>query len=85
MIESAKLKNLIKEKETIYIVQGNCLFSYRLNEDVYNDGYYYDFDNDCLYLMKQLNNEEDECEYAWFLEELFATKSEAEQALKRLA
>lgn len=74
MIQPDRLKELIEEKATIYVAQGNMVLDYQLNEDTYNRNNYYEVDNDCLCLMKILNNEEDDCEYAWLLTELFETK-----------
>ena len=68
MITPKKLKNLIKKEATIYHRYGEI----KLKKE---NGYYYDVD-DCLMLMKEMNNEEDKVEYAWELEFLFENGDE---------
>ena len=83
MITKERLRELIAQNATIYLQNfRGKIIPYTLNENINNALNYYNVDNKCLYLMKITNNEEDDCERAWLLENLFETKEEAEAKLR---
>ena len=81
MIKLDRLKKLIDKKATIWFKTFNSIYSYELKENI-NNGFYYDTDEECLLLMKEMNNEEDYAQFAWKLEDLFETEADAKWALE---
>lgn len=83
MINAEELKELIEKEAIVYGVQNNKIFEIRLKKDFFED-------NDTSTLCKfaviddclEINNDFGLNEYAWLIEYLYETKSEAEFVAK---
>lgn len=79
MIKPERLKELIEKEATIYRVKYNKIFEIELKKGFFEDD---DTSTICKFSVfdecLELNNDNGENEYAWLIEYLFETKSEAE-------
>lgn len=79
MIKAERLKVLIEKEATIYRVKYNKIFEIELKKGFFEDD---DTSTICKFSVfdecLELNNDNGENEYAWLIEYLFETKSEAE-------